>query len=82
MKKTIFAAIIGMTLMSFAAVKYAVVKFTEPEISYHWQNINQIKTIVDQSSLPHNQVVFIIQSLDSLQRNIQKTVSIDSTIKK
>jgi hypothetical protein len=41
--------------------------------------MNQIKAIVDQSNLPHNQAVFVIKSIDSLQKSIQVNAKIDST---
>jgi hypothetical protein len=81
MKKTL--AIIGVLgLLSFTIEKYVVVKFKEDQINYHWQNLNTIKNVVNQSSLPHNQVVFIYQSIDSLQKDIQASATIDSTAKK
>jgi mannose/fructose/N-acetylgalactosamine-specific phosphotransferase system component IIB len=65
-------------LMSFISTKQYIIKLTEAEINYHWQNIENIKSIVDQSNMPHNQVSYIIKSLDSLQNNIKKSVKIDS----
>ena len=81
MKKTIsIFAIIGM--FSFVADKYVSLKFTETQINFHWQNLNQIKAIIDQSNLPHNQVQYIIKSIDSLQHDIQLSVKQDSINKK
>lgn len=81
MKKVVL--ILGATtLLSFAAEKFIVVKFKEEQINYHWQNLNTMKNLVNQSALPHNQVVFILQSVDSLQKDIQASASIDSTTKK
>jgi hypothetical protein len=34
---------------------------------------------VDESNLPHAQVKFIINSIDSLQKDIKKTAKLDST---
>ena len=65
-------------LMSFAAEKFIVVKFKEEQINYHWQNLNMVKEVVNQSSMPHNQVLFVLKSIDSLQKDIQKTATIDS----
>ena len=81
MKKVVL--ILGaITLLSFAAEKFIVVKFKEEQINYHWQNLNAVKNLVNQSALPHNQVVFILQSVDSLQKDIQASASIDSTTTK
>lgn len=77
MKKTML--IIGaIVLMSFAAEKFVVLKFKEEQINYHWQNLNTTKQIISISDIPHKQAVFILQSIDSLQKDIQKTASIDS----
>ena len=79
MKKLPLLAILAILLLSFTATKYIVVKFTEEQINYHWQNLNTVKQVVNSSSLPHNQAVFILQSIDSLQKDIQKNGTIDST---
>ena len=81
MKKTLLA-LSALVLLSFAAEKYAIVKMKEDQINFHWQNLNAIKQVVNQSTLPHNQVVFILQSVDSLQKDIQANVTIDSLGKK
>lgn len=77
MKKAI-ALFAVLALVAFTSEKFITVKFTEPQINHHWQSLNQIKQIVDQSNLPHNQVVFIVQSIDSLQKNIQLNAKLDS----
>jgi len=77
--KKLLVIIAALVLVSFAAEKFIVVKFKEEQINYHWQNLNTVKNLVNQSALPHNQVVFIIQSVDSLQKDIQASAVIDST---
>lgn len=72
------AVVTAIGLLAFTADKFVNVKFTEPQINYHWQNLEAIKAVADQSSLPHNQVKFIVSAIDSLQKDIQKTASIDS----
>ena len=81
-KKLLILAVVSVTLLSFVAEKFIVVKFKEDQINFHWQNLQAIKQVVNQSSLPHNQVVFILQSVDSLQKDIQSNLTIDSTSKK
>jgi len=77
MKKVVF--ILGaITLLSFAAEKFIVVKFKEDQINYHWQNMQAIKQVVSGSNLPHQQALFILKSIDSLQVDIQKSAAIDS----
>ena len=69
-------------LLSFVADKYISIKLTEAQINFHWNSLNQIKALIDKSELPHNQVVFITKSIDSLQHDIQLSARLDSTIKK
>jgi hypothetical protein len=78
MKKVIFA-LAAITLVSFTVEKFVVIKFKEDQVNYHWQNLNAIKQVVNQSALPHNQAIFVIQSIDSLQKDIQSSATIDST---
>jgi hypothetical protein len=46
---------------------------------YHWQNLEVIKVAMDQSNLPHNQVKQVIGAIDSLQKDLQRGLTIDST---
>ncbi len=80
--KKLFIILGAITILSFATQKFIVVKFKEEQINYHWQNLNAVKQVVSQSDLPHRQVVFIIASIDSLQKDIQSTAILDSTLKK
>ena len=80
MKKTVLAVAAAVLLTSFVAEKFIVVKMKEEQMNYHWQNLNAIKQVVNQSALPHNQVVFILQSVDSLQKDIQSSATLDSTV--
>lgn len=76
--KKLFIILGAITLVSFATQKFIVVKFKEEQINYHWQNLNAVKQVVSQSDLPHRQVVFIVASIDSLQKDIQSTAILDS----
>lgn len=76
--KKLFIILGAITILSFATQKFIVVKFKEEQINYHWQNLNAVKQVVSQSDLPHRQVVFIIASIDSLQKDIQSTAILDS----
>jgi hypothetical protein len=78
MKKTL-TILSAFALMSFAAERFIAVKFTEPQLNYHWRNLESIKKIVDESNLSHAQVKFILKSIDSLQNDIKKTARLDST---
>ena len=81
MKKTklILLALVALILMSFAAEKFIVIRMPEDKMNYHWQNLSGIKQIVSQSDLPHRQVVYILQSIDSFQKDVQVSAALDST---
>jgi hypothetical protein len=47
-------------------------------MNFHWQNLNNIKGIIDQSNLPHAQAKALIFAIDSLQTDINKSYKLDS----
>jgi len=67
MKKTAIA-ILAVSLMAFGYQKSLTVSATENEWDYHFRNFNTIEKIVDESNLPHQQVKFIHNSLDSFRK--------------
>lgn len=77
--KVAILVFLSIIFMSFVAERFVVVRFKEEQINYHWQNLQAVKQILSQSALPHNQVVFSIQAIDSLQKNIQENATLDST---
>ena len=66
-------------VVGFTAQRIYVFKMTEAQAQYHWQNMEVIKVALDQSNLPHNQVKQVIGAIDSLQKDLQRGLSIDST---
>ena len=72
----LFALVI---LLGFTAQRIYVFKMTEAQAQYHWQNLEVIKVAMDQSNLPHNQVKQVIGAIDSLQKDLQRGLTIDST---
>jgi hypothetical protein len=78
-KKLLVLSVVSVSLLSFVAEKFVIIKFKEEQVNYHWQNLNNTKQLINRSSLPHDQVVYIIGSIDSLQKDIQLNVTIDST---
>ena len=78
MKKILFLFLV-LLLLSFSSERYFVFKMTEKQANYHWQNMEQIKSILDQSMLPHIQVKQIITAIDTLQRDLQIGLKVDST---
>ncbi len=79
MKKILLLAA-SVALFSFAAEKFITMRIPEPTVNYHWNNLNNIKAIADQSNLPHAQVKFIIASIDSLQKDMAKNARLDSIV--
>jgi hypothetical protein len=78
MKKMLIA--VGfLGLLSFEVERFVTVKLTEAQINYHWQNLQNIKAMADQSSLPHGQAKFIMAAIDSLQKDISLNGKLDST---
>ena len=51
-------------------------KFSESEINTHYQNLSTIKAIVERSNLPHQEVVFVEKSIDSLQGEIVRQIKL------
>lgn len=80
MKKSLFAiATIGvLALFAFTSEKTYVFRFKETQINYHWQNLEAIKILMDQSSIPHIQVKQAVAAIDSLQKDMQRVMSIDT----
>lgn len=67
-----------VALLSFTVTKVVTVRFTEEQMNFHWQNLNNIKGIIDQSNLPHAQAKALIFAIDSLQTDINKSYKLDS----
>lgn len=70
----------AVLLLSFTAKKFVTVKFTEEQMNFHWQNLNNIKAVIDQSNLPHSQAKALIFAIDSLQADINKSYKVDSIV--
>lgn len=65
--------------LAFTTEKLYVFKFSEQQINYHWQNLEAIKLMMDQSALPHNQVKQAVAAIDSLQKDMQRVLTIDTS---
>lgn len=78
--KNILLLAATLALFSFAADKFISMRIAEPTVNYHWNNLNSIKVIADQSNLPHSQVKFIISSIDSLQKDMARNARLDSVV--
>lgn len=68
--KGIFFGITIMCLTAFTTEKVFTLKFSEVDINKHYDKLSLIRQIVDNSNLPHQDVVFVTKSIDSLQAEI------------
>jgi len=73
----ILTAALGFVLVAFTNLPDTFTfKFSESEINTHYQNLSTIKAIVDKSNLPHQEVIFIEKSIDSLQGEIVRQIKL------
>jgi hypothetical protein len=77
--RTFFVLFALVLLLGFTAQRIYVFRMSEEQAQYHWQNLEVIKVAMDQSNLPHNQVKQVIGAIDSLQKDLQRGLTIDST---
>lgn len=69
--------ILGVFMLGFTSLPDSFTfKFSESEINTHYQNLSTIKAIVDKSNLPHQEVIFIEKSIDSLQGEIVRQIKL------
>ena len=78
--KNLLIAASAVVLLSFTVNKVVTVRFTEDQMNFHWQNLNNIKAVIDQSNLPHSQAKALIFAIDSLQADINKSYKVDSLV--
>jgi hypothetical protein len=73
----IFSAILSIMFVAFTNIPDTFTfKFSESEINNHYQNLSAIKAIVEKSNLPHQEVVFIEKSIDSLQGELVRQIKL------
>ena len=73
----ILTAILCFTFVAFTNLPDTFTfKFSESEINTHYQNLSTIKAIVDKSNLPHQEVIFIEKSIDSLQGELVRQIKL------
>ena len=76
--KQVLIAAGAVVLLSFTYTKVVTIKLTEEQMNFHWQNLINIKGVIDQSNLPHAQAKALIFAIDSLQTDINKSYKLDS----
>ena len=79
MKKALIILSVIIALSFVPAEKTYVFRMTEEKAQFHWQTLSQMKVVLNQSNLPHQQVVGLIGAIDSLQKDLQAGLRIDST---
>lgn len=77
--KQVLVAAGAVVVLSFTVNKVVTIKLSEDQMNFHWQNLNNIKGVIDQSNLPHAQAKALIFAIDSLQTDINKSYKLDST---
>jgi hypothetical protein len=69
------ALALGFVLLSaFTADKLYILRFSEESLNKHFNNLSAIKAVVEKSNLPHQEVLFVVSSIDSLQKAIVEQV--------
>ncbi len=63
-------ALAFVILTAFTTDKYYTLKFSEQSLNTHFNNLSAIRGIVEKSNLPHQEVLFVVSSIDSLQKSI------------
>jgi hypothetical protein len=73
----LFTALLGFTFVAFTSLPDTfTLKFSESELNTHYQNLSTIKTIVERSNLPHQEVLFVQKSIDSLQGELVRQIKL------
>jgi hypothetical protein len=67
-----------LALTAFTADKVYTLKYSEEALNKHFNNLSAIKAVVEKSNLPHQEVVFVLNSIDSLQKSILEQVKAQS----
>ena len=67
-----------LALTAFTADKIYTLKFSEEALNKHFNNLSAIKAVVEKSNLPHQEVMFVVGSIDSLQKSILEQVKAQS----
>ena len=69
-KIIVLAAAGFLALASLTAEKVYTLKFPEADLNLHYKNLSIIRDIASRSNLPHQEVLFITASIDSLQKEM------------
>ncbi len=65
-------------LVSFRSERIYHFSMKETQAQFHWQNLESVKYALDNSAMPHQQVKQLIMAIDTLQRDLQRGLRIDT----
>lgn len=77
--RILFLCCFLLFFLSFGIQRFYQFRMTETQANFHWQNLENLKLMLDNSSMPHSQVKMALLSIDSLQKDMQLGLSIDSS---
>ena len=71
-------AVVFTCFCAFTAEKYFTLRFTEADLNNHFKKLSAIRQLVNNSNLPHQEVVFVLSSIDGLQNDVVQQVKAQS----
>lgn len=80
--KYVFICFLFFCLAGFRSEPIYHFSMKETQAQFHWQNLESVKYALDNSAMPHQQVKQIISAIDTLQRDLQRGLRIDTVVVK
>ena len=68
--KTKSLSILLLAISSFRGDKNICIKFSEDQLNNHFNNLDGMKEIIEKSDISKKDLMFIISSINSLQKDI------------
>jgi len=76
--KYLLLLLLFICFVSFRVERIYRFSMRETQAQYHWQNLESVKYALDNSMMPHQQVKQLINAIDTLQRDLQEGLRIDT----
>ena len=76
--KYILICLLILCISGFRSERFYHFSLRESQAQFHWQNLESVKFALDNSSMPHQQVKQLISAIDTLQRDLQLGLRIDT----
>jgi len=76
--KYLLLFLLFICFVSFRVERIYRFSMREMQAQYHWQNLESVKYALDNSMMPHQQVKQLINAIDTLQRDLQQGLRIDT----